>query len=67
MTITIKRNGKTFRSIGLHGMAGKNAFLSNLNKTDLWTFKPKDKFVKEIVEIWIEINFLKQLRSTNEY
>ena len=48
-------------------MAGKNAFLSNLNKTDLWTFKPKDKFVKEIVEIWIEINFLKQLRSTNEY
>ena len=48
-------------------MTGKNAFLSNLNKTDLWTFKLKDKFVKEIVEIWTEINFQKQLRSTNEY
>ena len=48
-------------------MAGRNAFLSNLNKTELWTFKLEDKFVKEILELWIEINFQKQLRSTNEY
>ena len=48
-------------------MAGRNAFLRNLNKTELWTFKLEDKFVKEILELWIEINFQKQLRSTNEY
>ena len=44
-----KGKWKTLFDHFLHGMAGKNLFLSNLNKTDLWFFKLKDKLVKEIV------------------
>ena len=43
---SFKGKWKTLFDHFLHGMAGKNAFLSNLNKTDLWVFKLKDKFVK---------------------
>ena len=52
----------SFRELG-----GKNALLSNLSKKDLQNFEIKDKFAKEVMEIWTEINFEDTLRSFEDF
>ena len=41
--------------------------LSNLSKKDLQNFEIKDKFVKEVMKIWTEINFEVTLRSFEDF
>lgn len=48
-------------------LGGKNAFLSNLSKKDLQDFEMRDKFAKEVMEIWTEINFEITLKSFEDF
>lgn len=48
----------------LKKLGGKYAFKSNLHKKDIQDLDIKDKFVKEVLENWAEINYPQNSLST---
>ena len=65
---TNNRKWKVFIDLALKNHRCKNVFTGNLNTKDTKkSIKVSDVFLKEILEIWVEVNFEQQLVSLEHF